>query len=242
MIPGTWLAVILFLIIVAPGLFFDLLSARRRVEVAESAFREVGRVALGSLGFTLVTLVVLLCVQWLFPSLFFNPRAMIVGGTAYLADHYGRVVLTILAATVFSHLLAFGLHMILSRREGEAFRKVSAWGLAFREGVPAGHAVFARVRLTSGLVYTGQVENFTADLPVGDRELLLRKPLAVRPDSDSTLTALPDVYDRVILRGSEIEVISVEYRPVPQKTGSKRVVQRSSTQNGETGPTPAPSG
>lgn len=50
MIPGTWLAVILFLIVIAPGLFFDLLGTRRRVAVAESAFREIGRVALGSLG------------------------------------------------------------------------------------------------------------------------------------------------------------------------------------------------
>ncbi|MGW3999784.1 DUF6338 family protein [Amycolatopsis sp. NPDC004772] len=233
MIPGTWLAVILFLIVVAPGLFFDLLGARRRVAAAESAFREAGRVALGSLGFTLATLVVLLGVRWLFPGLFFDPRAMIIGGNAYLADHYGRVLLTIAAATVLSHLLAFGLHKVLARREGEAFRKVSAWGLAFRDGVPAGHAVFVRVRLTSGLVYTGQVENFTADLAPADRELLLTKPLAVKPDADSALTALPDAYERVLLRGSEIEVISVEYRPVRQ---------RSSTQNGETGPTPAPSG
>lgn len=232
MIPGTWLAVVLFLIVVAPGLFFDLLGARRRVEAAESAFREVGRVALGSLGFTLVTLVVLLGVRWLFPRLFFDPRAMILGGNAYLADHYGQVILTIVAATVVSHLLAFGVHKLLARRTGEAFRKVSAWGVAFRDGVPAGHAVFVRVRLTSGLVYTGQVENFTADLSAADRELLLTKPLAVKPDGDGTLTPLPAAYDRVILRGSEIEVISVEYRPVPQ---------RSSTQNGETGPTPAPS-
>ncbi|QKV77805.1 DUF6338 family protein [Amycolatopsis sp. Hca4] len=233
MIPGTWLAVVLFLIVVAPGLFFDLLGARRRVEAAESAFREFGRVALGSLGFTLVTLVLLLGVRWLFPRLFFDPRAMLLGGNTYLADHYGQVILTIVAATVVSHLLAFGLHKLLARRTGEAFRKVSAWGMAFRDGVPAGHAVFVRVRLTSGLVYTGQVENFTADLAAADRELLLTKPLAVKPDGDSSLTPLPAAYDRVLLRGSEIEVISVEYRPVPQ---------RSSTQNGETGPTPAPSG
>jgi len=242
MIPSTWLAVILFLLVVAPGLFFDLLGARRRVGVAESAFREIGRVALGSLAFTLVTLVVLMCVRGLFPTVFFDPRAMILGGNAYLADHYDQVIVTIVAATVVSHLLAFGLHKSLARRHGEAFRKVSAWGEAFRDGVPPGHAVFVRVRLAGGLVYTGQVENFTADLPMADRELLLRKPLAVKPDADSALTALPAAYERVILRGSEIEVISVEYRPVPQGTPPKRrLLQRSNTQNGETGSTTAPS-
>ncbi|MBE1500491.1 hypothetical protein H4696_007591 [Amycolatopsis lexingtonensis] len=240
MIPSTWLAVVLFLIVVAPGLFFDLLGARRRVEAAESAFREIGRVALGSLGFTLVTLLLLLGVRWVFPRLLFDPKSLILGGSAYLAEHYGQVVLTIVAATVVSHAFAFGLHKWLARRQGETYRKISVWGKAFRDGVPPGHAVFVRVRLSSGLVYTGQVENFTADLPMADRELLLRKPLAAKLDADSALSPLPDVYDRVVLRGSEIDVISVEYRRVPPSAGKKRL-QRSSTQNGDTGPTPLPS-
>ncbi|WP_290056815.1 DUF6338 family protein [Amycolatopsis solani] len=242
MIPGTWLAAVLFLLVVAPGLFFDLLGARRRVAVAESAFREIGRVALGSLGFTLVTLVLLQAAQWLFPRLFFDPRALILGGNAYLADHYGAVVLTLVVAAAISHALAFGLHKWLARRQGETIRVVSLWGKAFRHGVPDGHAVFARVRLTGGLVYTGQVENFTADLPVGDRELMLTKPLAAKPDAGSPLLPLPDSYRRVIIPGERIEVISVEYRLAPAAVTAKKRRQRSSTQNGETGPTPAPSG
>ncbi len=243
MIPGTWLAAVLFLLVVAPGLFFDLLGARRRVAVAESAFREIGRVALGSLGFTLVTVVLLQAAQWLFPRLFFDPRALILGGKAYLADHYGAVVLTLVVAAATSHALAFGLHKWLARRHGETIRVISLWGKAFRHGVPAGHAVFARVRLAGGLVYTGQVANFTADLPMGDRELLLTKPLAAKPDADSPLRPLPDSYRRVIIPGDRIEVISVEYRPVPPgAVTAKKRLQRSSTQNGDTGPTPAPSG
>lgn len=244
MIPTTWLAVILFLLVVSPGLFFDLLAARRRVGVVESAFREIGRVAMGSLGFTLVTLVVVLGAQQLFPQVFFDPHALILNGNAYLADHYGQVVLTIVVAALVSHATAFGLHKNLARRDGETIRKMSTWSKAFKQGVPDDHAVFVRVRLSSGLVYTGQVENFSPEIPVADRELLLTKPLAVKLDAKSTLTSLPDAYSRVILPGSEIEAIAVEYRPAssPKAVRKRRRLQRSSTQNSDTGPTPAPSG
>jgi len=173
MIPTTWLALILFLLVVSPGLFFDLLAARRRVGTVESAFREIGRVAMGSLGFTLVTLLAVLGLRQLFPRLFLDPHALILTGNTYLADHYGDVVLT-------------------------------------------------RVRLSSGIVYTGQIENFSPEIPVADRELLLTKPLAVKFDAGSELTSLPDAYSRVIVPGSEVEVIAVEYRPAPPMKPRKK--------------------
>lgn len=222
MIPTTWLALILFLLVVSPGLFFDLLAARRRVGTVESAFREIGRVAMGSLGFTLVTLLAVLGLRQLFPRLFLDPHALILTGNTYLADHYGDVVLTIVVAASVSHALAFGLHKRLAMRDGETIRKVSVWSKAFKQDVPDGHAVFARVRLSSGIVYTGQIENFSPEIPVADRELLLTKPLAVKFDAGSELTSLPDAYSRVIVPGSEVEVIAVEYRPAPPMKPRKK--------------------
>jgi Family of unknown function (DUF6338) len=48
-VPGSWLSVLLFFLLVAPGLVFDLLSQRRRAGSPESGFREVSRVVLSSL-------------------------------------------------------------------------------------------------------------------------------------------------------------------------------------------------
>ncbi len=213
MIPTTWLAVLLFLITVSPGMLFDLLGARRRVGTAESAFREISRIALGSLAFTGIATLVLVGVRAIAPQLFLDPRGLILGGNIYLADHYTQVLAVIAAEAVVAHALAFSLHKYFARRDGETIRKVSAWSQAFKHDVPAGHAVYARVRLTDGVVYTGQVAKFSADLPLEDRELLLAPPLASKIGT-GTLTSLPATYQRVIIRGPSVDVVAVEYRQV----------------------------
>ena len=67
MIPTNWLTVVLFLVLVAPGLLFDLLSERRRASVTESAFREASRVILASLIFDLFAFAVLAVIQTVKP-------------------------------------------------------------------------------------------------------------------------------------------------------------------------------
>ena len=46
-----WGSALAFLLFVAPGIAFDLLSRRRRAAADESTFREVSRVALSNLVF-----------------------------------------------------------------------------------------------------------------------------------------------------------------------------------------------
>jgi hypothetical protein len=48
--PSSWLSVVLFFLLIAPGPLFDLLADKRRALAKESAFRELGRTILASVG------------------------------------------------------------------------------------------------------------------------------------------------------------------------------------------------
>jgi hypothetical protein len=213
MVPSTWLALLLFLFVVSPGILFDLLATRRHVSAAESAFREIGRVVLGSLGFTSVAVALLLIVRAVVPPAMPDPRALISGGTGYFAAHYALIFIAIGAEAVLAHGMAYLLHKRLAARGGETIRPMSAWSKVFKDTVPKDHAVYARIRMTDGAVFIGQVLHFTADLPLADREIVLTRPMASRTGTNP-LAPLPDEYRYAVVRSASIETITVEHRPV----------------------------
>ena len=60
MVPSTWLSVLFFLLLVAPGALFLL---QRRTAIADSAFLEISRIVLASLAFSGVAFLVLAVVR-----------------------------------------------------------------------------------------------------------------------------------------------------------------------------------
>jgi hypothetical protein len=73
--------------------------------------------------------------------------------------------------------------------------------------------VWARIRLDDDSIFSGKVANFTADLALDDREIVLAPPLFSKTGTNQ-LAQLPDVYQRAVIRGSLIKTMAVEYRPV----------------------------
>jgi hypothetical protein len=104
-------------------------------------------------------------------------------------------------------------------------RPASTWHAVFREHTPAGLVPFARIRTRSGTVWAGVVYEYSPNLEVADRELILGPPLA-SSTTNTSFKALPAVWQRVVLRHDEIEWIAVKYIPdpapvlVPACTGS----------------------
>jgi hypothetical protein len=214
-VPSTWLSIVLFAIFVAPGLLFDLLSQRRRVGVMESTFREISRVVLTSLIFSGGAAVVLATVRTVRPEWMPDPRHLITGKDVhYLETHYRLILRTLLLQVVLSLAAASGCHAVLARRQGQAkIRPVLAWTRVLRTEKPKGHNAFVRVRLSSGAVYTGLVMYYGDSSDPKDRELVLVPPLASKAAGSPRLTGMPADYQRVVLRGDAIEVMSVQYWP-----------------------------
>ncbi len=212
MVPSTWLTLLLFLLTVSPGLLFELLGARRRVNATESAFKEISRIVFGSLGFTGIAATIVLLVAWpIKPDLV---PGLIRDSDTYFAEHYAAVFALIFAEALLAHGAAFSLHKHLGRNTGETIRQISAWSQVFKNQAPLKHNVYVRVRLTDGTVFSGQVAYFTPELALEDRELVLVPPLFSKTGNNS-ISALPNEYEHIIIRGSQIESLAVEYRTVP---------------------------
>lgn len=212
MVPGSWLSVLFFVLLVAPGLLFELLSERRRAGIPESAFREISRVVLASLAFSGLALGILAIVRTVHPAWMPDPAMLFATSGTYLAGHY-QLVLWALVAEGFLALGAVGLaHWLLARRQGAAIRQVSTWRQVFRLDCPEGCDVFVRVRLTNGFIYSGAVAAYTADPGDDGGDLVLAPPLFSKSGAGDLKPVPPD-FQRVVIPRSAVEVLSVEYRP-----------------------------
>jgi hypothetical protein len=243
MVPGSWLSALLFVLLVAPGLLFELLSERRRASFSESAFREVSRVVLGSLAFSGFAFAVLVILRYVHPAWLPDPRRLLEPRSSYPRDHYRLLLRTLvlqaslaLAAVWVWHIFLANKpwHSLFANKQGEAevrpvsawrkvvskarqvfskatIRRVSAWTQVLRRDCPKGQEAYVRVRLANGVVYSGLVADFTPDLEVDGRELVLAQPMASKT-GDNPMTPVPRQYERVVIRGGAVEVMSVEYR------------------------------
>lgn len=213
MVPSTWVSVVLFLLLIAPGLLYDLLAQRRRVLPAESTFREASRVALSSLIFTAIGLAVVCLVRARWPALMPDPVGLLSGGSSYLAAHYLVVAGALGLEVVVALGAAWATHAYLAHRHGAPLRQESAWTSVLRKSVPNGYRPYVRVRLENGTVYMGSVAHATADLELGERELVLAPPLYSNTETE-TVSAVLAEWQRIVLRGTQIESLTVRYEPI----------------------------
>jgi hypothetical protein len=215
MVPGSWLAVLLFFLLVAPGLAFDLLSQRRRTAVSESTFREISRVILASIAFSGVALAILATVRATIEPMWLpDPAALLRDGARYAKANYQALAWTLVAGVIFSVTLAGITHLILARIAGGArIRQRSAWTRVFKADCPPARFPYARIRLDDGSVYAGKVQDYSPDIETADREIVLGPPFLRSKIGDGALTDIPKVYERVVIPGSAIRAISVAYWP-----------------------------
>jgi hypothetical protein len=214
-VPSTWLSVLFFFLLVAPGALFLLLSRQRRTTVADSAFLEVSRIVLASLGFSGAAFIVLAVVRLIWPEWLPQPRQLLgKDSAAYFRDRYGLVLWTVVIGAGLACLFAWLWHLLLARRQGGAtIRSDSAWATVLGRERPPGEAAYARVRLDDGVVYSGRVVGFSTDFEREDRELALSQPMQFGRDGDAELEPVPPRYKWVVIPGDSIKVMSVEYRP-----------------------------
>jgi Family of unknown function (DUF6338) len=210
-VPSTWLSVLFFVVLIAPGLLFDLLAARRRVGAPESAFREASRVVLASVVFSVLGLAVVGLVRTLQPSWMPDPDRLVADPHQYWVEHYRLLLAALLVTGSVALGAAVLAHWLLGRKFGSGLRTLSTWRKVFRQELPAGTAAHVRVRLTNGTVFTGKLAGYSADLELVDREIVLAPPLFSKR-SGKELTALPVEWQRVILPASSVESITVQYR------------------------------
>ena len=216
MVPTTWLTLASFLLLVAPGILFDLLAALRTPGRTESTFREISRVVLASFGFSALGLAVVAFVRAFWPEAMPDPRRLILEGNKYIAYHYALLIGAFALDAVVALGTVYLIHLRLRPKDAPSLRAESVWSAVFRRGRPShAYVPYARVRTSDGYVYQGFVGEFTADLDQEQRELVLHPPLGSKRATDSSMSAVPVEWQRIILPASNIASITIQYRPRP---------------------------
>lgn len=226
MVPTTWLAVLFYTLLVAPGLLYDLLAERRRVRANESVFREASRTVLASLVISVAAFSILAIVRSVHPAWMPDSGQLFANSAGYVAGHYRLILRTLLIEGGIALGIAGGLQWMRLRRVRSRLRPISTWTKVFREECPPGYVPHVQVRLSNGITYIGRVGYFTADLESSDRELILVPPLYVkRPDSN--MKDMAPEWQRVVVSGDSLESMVVQYRPDPcQPKPSPGLVKR----------------
>ena len=210
MITNNLAAVVSFLLLLAPGIVWELQRTRYVPATKESALIEVSRVVLASLiatGFS-----ALLLLPWVWLPLYSaaqasgdDPFAFSVSAVPYVG------------AALATSVLACGLAMIVV-----AFK----WpGKAPISGIRVWHQAFVKwrnadsdtpqliVELLDGTVWRGQLRAFDADPEDEQRNIALGVPLKRKRHGEEKFQKRPDSWKIVILPEAQIKSIQVAYPP-----------------------------
>jgi hypothetical protein len=202
-----------FLLLVAPGLLFQLTRERFRPSLRESAFREVGNIALGSVVFHTLALLISLLLAWRFLTVFDIER-WLRQGKSYVIEQWPTLAALGAGEVLLACLLAVAGAWYLAGLAGEeSLHRRPFWYRTFKEDAPDRTTTFVQVTLEGGVEYWGRVVNYTSeDVPMEERELELGgPPLYLRLPGEADLRTLPDAAERVLLPGGEIRAILVTY-------------------------------
>lgn len=229
--PATWLSVLLFLVLVAPGLLFDLGSSSRLVRAKESAFHEIARITLASLWFSGISVLFAVLANRWWPESFLNLDQAVRGGWGYIEENQAPAVASlvlIFLSSVIGAVLVNLVWTLLVHGWGRPWiRSKSAWSLVFKpKGVDPGTTVMATATLPDGTVVRGRVTEFSADLELEDRELILQPPIKIRKKGAGAVDK-PHVR-ALVLRGSDISRLQVEY-VLPEAPPERSVWSRART-------------
>ncbi|MFT7841172.1 DUF6338 family protein [Saccharothrix sp. BKS2] len=235
--PQTLGAVASFLVLVAPGIVFELLRERRRAGYKESPFREAARVALGSLTFTLLSCALLLGTGALVRAAFRTDVVvpldrLVTGGAAYARSHLTLVVTSVVAELAVACVLAALADRLLAHRGREitSVRQQTAWHQVFRHDRPPGTVPWVHVHLTDGTSFFGFLRSHTASGPPDERELVLEgtsltylgKPLD--GGDEHVEEAIGERWARVVVPANQIKYLRIQYRD--RVTGELVAVRR----------------
>lgn len=208
MLPDSLISLVAFLLLIAPGLLFDILSARRRAVRKDSAFTEVSRIVLWSLLFGAVSLGIVSLLSLALPDVVFEITSVVSRESGYSGEDRLRLAWTVVAMAALACGQAYALHRWLMRGR-RPLRLVSVWEKILKDDIPKTDSCYVRVGLSSGESFAGIVTDFAADIETGDRELVLGLPI-VYWSSSGTKKLLTPVWQRVVIHEREVRWITVQ--------------------------------
>jgi Family of unknown function (DUF6338) len=212
-IPSTFGALLAFLGLVAPGITFDLVTERRRPRQSSTAFREISRVALASLGFTLVAAGLLGLLRLAAPPAVPDIPQWITQGNRYIARHPAAVVTGLgLEVVVACALAVLGSWLFVRKSEGN-ISNYGAWYTVLRDDRPPDARAWVHLCLDDETQFWGYMRHYTPEDSAPVREIVLGgDTLMWRRKGDDARSLMGDNWDAVCVNADHIRYLRVIYR------------------------------
>jgi len=238
MIPNNWIGFLFFLLLVIPGLIYELTARSRRIPWKESVFTEISRIVLSSIGFTFIGLLFTLLLWIIVPWLHLDYRSLVLNRT-YLVDHLPQVLILLLVSTAVASLSAWqwdrsrkylekigGRQPKIPNTDEQSAKLVpnAAWLTAFREMAPDNRNPFVRISMKDGSHWLGWVAHYTAKDDEPSRSIILAGPLAFRKPNGTTTETLAKEWTRVVLESDSISSIAIQYLVRPTNSAETDVI------------------
>ena len=206
MVPDSLAALVSFLLLLAPGIVWQLQRARYRPAVKESALIEVSRVVLASLAATGAAAAML--AWWVWMPLYRHAEASGSSSSPVTSVPY-------IAAVVATSLLACGLVLFVSLLKWPGRPPINEgriWSQAFIDLRPVDAKVtYLTVELLDKTVWKGEMLGFDSDPEDSHRSLLIGPPVRRKREGGTEFDHLDDPWRMVILPESQIKSIQVHH-------------------------------
>lgn len=210
MIPTTVGSLVSFLLLLAPGILWELLRARRQPGVKQTALVELSRIVLFSLVATATSVAILF---WVWSDLYRAPM-----NDGQWPNSLSSAVPYILAVATTSGgacLVVGALGLVLRLFGGKSrIKGVRVWHQAFVEWKKAdSESPYLIVEMLSDTTWRGCLKAFDSDPEDSQRSIALGPPLSRKRPQDGGFTSKSPRVATVILPEGQIRSIQIAHPP-----------------------------
>lgn len=234
MIPQTAIAFLAFILLVVPGISFELLRQTRRPSFEQTALEELARVVLASVAFTGAASFILGVFGSFVDGVVIDPQLLAPQGLGwYWRSHAGVVVTTVVLELTIATTLALLVHRSLNHPEkrgfagrtvrlvakwlrhgaGEQVERFPVWRTLFRDLRPRGADTKLTVLKKDGTLVTGLLAAYSPGGSGDDREIAIRQPIEIFRPGYVTPRGLDPGWKVMLISAVEISEIFLTWPP-----------------------------
>lgn len=215
--PSTLSGLVLFVVLLLPGIAYVAVRERHLPDKRESVFRETATVAAVSFAADLLAVLIAVGVSTWHPTAAPDVGRLIVDGPAYFKGHSNLVLWWALGGLAFSTAVAASVGRIIGSRVPHP-SGMSSWWFMWDERM-AMSEIHLNCILDDGSKIDGYLKSFsTVADDIQDRDLVLMEPIRYAYEKEQDM--LPYHADEACVSASRIVTIVATYLPVGTREGA----------------------